>query len=457
MSKRGSLLHRLSAQWKSWLGALMHRNRLEQEMDAELVAHIDMLTADLVRAGYSPAEAARRARLELGSVVVHKDGMRASLGLRWWDGFVADLRYGARTLRRSPGFTSMAALSLALAIGANATIFSVAKQLLYERLAVPDAQSLRLLAWTSSGDHAAVRSEWGDMGPISGGRVASTSFSYEAYKQLRSENRALDDLFAFKANRMNATIRGTAQRVRGEMVSGNYYAALGVRPVLGRSITPADDAKPGQGAVAVIGYGLWQREFGGSTAVLGEVIRVNEMPLTIVGVNPRGFTSAMDVQTPADVLMPLSMQPLVSPMPGIVQPLFDPNLWWVNVMGRAKPGVDDRTAQAALDTQLAAAVRGTMPVRPSDDLPRMDLRDGSRGLFEQERTFAKPLAVLMTLVGLVLLLACANIANLMLARGTQRQREVSVRLALGAGRARILRQMLVESLMLAAIDRKSVV
>ena len=249
---------------------------------------------------------------------------------------------------------------------------------------------------------------------------------------------------------MGATIRGTAQRVRGEMVSGNYYADLGVQPVLGRGITPADDAEPGQGAVAVIGYGLWEREFGGSPAVLGQVIRVNDTPLTIVGVNPKEFTSAKDVQTPADVFMPLIMQPLVSPTPGKT-PLFDPNLWWVNIMGRAKPGVSDQTAQAALDAQLAAIVRGTMPVEKNEDLPRIDLRDGSRGLFEQRQTFAKPMAVLMTLVGFVLLLACANIANLMLARGTRRQREIGVRLALGAGRARILCQMLVESLMLAAL------
>jgi predicted permease len=148
------------------------------------------------------------------------------------------------------------------------------------------------------------------------------------------------------------------------------------------------------------------------------------------------------------------MQPVVAPMPGRVQPLFDPDLWWLNIMGRVKAGISDPTAQAALDTQLAAVVRGTMTVKKEDDLPRMDLRDGSRGLFASH-SFAKPMTVLMTLVGLVLLLACANIANLMLARGARRQREISVRLALGAGRTRILRQMLVESLLLAAMGGAS--
>jgi len=371
--------------------------------------------------------------------------------LRLWDEFGADLRYAARRLRRSLGFTAVATVSLALAIGANTTIFSLAKQLLYDRLAVPNAENLRLLSWTGTEEHVAVHGIWGDYEPLPGGRVTSTAFSYEAFQRLRAENRELEDLFAFKREGMNATIGGAAQRVRGEMVSGNYYADLDVRPVLGRGITPADDAKPGQGAVAAIGYGLWEREFGRSPAVLGQVIRVNEVPLTIVGVNPKGFTSAKDVQTPADVFIPLSMQPVVSPMPGKTPPLSDPNLWWVNIMGRAKVGISDQTAQAGLDAQLAAIVRGTMPVKEGEDLPRMDLRDGSRGLFEQRHTFAKPMAVLMTMVGLVLLLACANISNLMLARGTQRQREISVRLALGAGRGRILRQMLVESLLLSTM------
>lgn len=431
--------------------AMAQRGRLEAEMEAELASHLDNLTADLIRAGFSSAEAARRARIELGSTVVHKDGMRASLGLQWWDGLLADLRYGLRTLRRSLGFTSMAVLSLGLAIGATATIFSVAKQLLYERLPVPHASDLRLLSWTGSAEHVAVHSIWGDYDRLPGGRATSTAFSYQVFQQLRKENRVLQDLFAYCLLGGNATIRGSAYPIQGAMVSGNYYADLEIKPVLGRGITPEDDAKPGQGAVVVISYGLWEREFGKLPVVLGQVIRVNGIPLTIIGVNPKEFTSANDVQTAGDVFVPLSMQPVIRPMPRAVQPLYDKDLWWVVVMGRAKPEISDVTAQTALDTQLATAVYATMPVKKDEDVPRMSVRDGSRGLFMQQRAFAKPMAVLMTLVSLVLLLACANIANLMLARGTQRQREVSVRLALGAGRARILRQMLVESLTLAGM------
>jgi predicted permease len=429
----------------------MQRDRLEDEMEAELSAHLESLTADLIRAGHSPQEAARRARVALGAVTVHKEGMRASLGLRAWDELGADLRYAARMLRKSPGFTIVAATSLALAIGANTTIFSVAKQLLYERLAVPRAAELRLLSWTGTEQHVAVHSIWGDYDPLPGGRVTSTAFSYPAYLQLRAQNQVLDDMFAFKYTGMNATIRGEAQPVEAEMVSGNYYAALGVQPQLGRAILPSDDSLPSQGAVAVISDGVWQRQFGRSPKVLGQTIKLNDATLTIVGVNPRDFTGAQTVQQSPEVFVPLAMQPLIYPHTSSGSLLASTREWWVNVMGRAKPGVSDAAAQAALDSQLGAIVRGTMPVRPIEDLPRMDLRDGSRGLFVTRKIFAKPMTVLLTLVGFVLLLACANIANLMLARGSQRQREMSVRLALGAGRARILRQMLVESLLLAAL------
>jgi len=450
MSLRSFFAGVVSRLW-SWMRAVARRDQLEAEMEAELACHLEHLTADLERAGQSPQEAARRARIALGAETVHKEGMRASLGLRWWDELGGDLRYAVRMLRKSPGFTLVATLSLALAIGANTTIFSVSKQLLYEQLAVPHSADLRLLSWIGTEKHVAVHGIWGDYDPLPGGMVTSTSFSYPAYQLLRAQNRRLEDLFAFKETGMNATIRGEAQRVQTEMVSGNYYAELGVKPELGRAIQPSDDLEPGQSPIAVISDGLWEREFGRSSAVLGQTIKINDTPLTIVGVNPKGFTGAKNVQQSPDVFVPLAMQPLVSPHSKNGSLLTDTREWWVNVMGRIKPGVSDAAAQVALDGQLGALVRGTMPLRPNEDLPRMDLRDGSRGLFEQQQQFAKPMAVLMTLVTFVLLLACANIANLMLARGSQRQREMSVRLALGAGRARIMRQMLVESLLLAML------
>jgi predicted permease len=448
--KLRSMLASLLAQPRSWFRAVLRRNRLEAEMEAELASHLEALTADLIRAGHTPAEAARRARIALGPALVHKEGMRASLGLRWWDELRADLRYGVRILRKSPGFTAIAALSLALAIGANTTIFSVAKSLLYDQLNVPHPEQLRMLRWNGNGN-VVVHGMWGDFDSTPQHGMTSSVFSYPAYLELRAHNHVLQDLFAFKEDGMNATVRGNAQRVTVAMVSGNFYAGLEVRPQLGRGIQPSDDGAPGTGPVAVISDGMWQREFGRSPSVLGQTITLNQAVMTIVGVNPRGFTGAKNVQQASDVFVPLSMQPLVSPKGEQGSLLGDKELWWVNVMGRSRADVPVSQAEAALDVELQAAVRSTMTVNAGDTMPRLQLAEGARGLHWADQTFRKPVYVLMALTGFVLLLACANIANLLLARSAARQREMSVRLALGAGRARILRQLLTESLLLAAL------
>ena len=446
-----SFFARVVSQPRSWFRAVSERDRLESEMDAELASHLEHLTADLVRAGVAPDEAARRARIALGTTMAHKENMRASLGLRWWDELRADLRYGLRILRKSPGFTAIAAGSLALAIGANTTIFSLAKSALYDRLHVQHADQLRMLSWIN-GPKGAVESMWGDFDPDpNGGGMLGSVFSYPVYQQLRAHNAVLEDLFAYKEDSMNATLRGNAQRVNVDLVSGNFFAALGTRPQLGRTIQPSDDAEPGAGPVAVISEGVWERDFGRSPAVLGQIVTVNQTPLTIVGVNPRGFTGAKNAHESPDIFVPLSMQPVVDPKGRKASLLNDNEMWWLNVVGRARPGISSAQAEAALNVELAAATRATMIVKPDQTTPRLLLVDGSRGINFAARMFRKPVTVLMTMTGFVLLLACANIANLLLARGAQRQREMSVRLALGAGRARVLRQLLTESLMLAGM------
>jgi predicted permease len=440
---------RLVNQPRSWMRAVVGRHRLEAEMDAELACHLENLTADLVRAGHSPAEAARRARVALGPMLTHKEEMRASLGLKWWDELWADMRYGMRILRKSPGFTAIAAGSLALAIGANTAIFSIAKNVLYDRLHVPHAEQLRMLRWNGD-SNSPVHGMWGDFDP-SGNGITASIFSYPVYLRLRDQSYAMQDLLAYKEDSMNATVRGNAQQASVAMVSGNYFDILGTRPQVGRNIQPSDDRVGNANPVAMISDGLWERVFGRSTSALGQTINVNQSLFTIVGVSPRGFTGAKQVQSSPDVFVPLSMQPLVDPKGENAGLLNDPDLWWVNIVGRAKPGVPDAQAQAALNVALAAAIRGTMTVKASDSMPRLEVVDGSRGLGYAVRTFKKPAYVLMALTGFVLLLACANIANLLQARGAQRQREMSVRLALGAGRGRVLRQLLTESLLLAGI------
>lgn len=439
------------------LGGVFAQGKAGAELDEELETHLALLAERFAAQGMTTEEAAAAARKQFGNSTLLRERHREARSLLSLANLWRDAAYGARLLRKSPGFTVVAAISLALAIGVNTTIFSLARQLLYARLDVPHPEDLRLLQWTGTAAHKSVPELWGQWYDLPGGRVMCNVFSFPFYLQLKAGGRVLNDLFAFKDVGMNATIRGVAQRVQTEMVSGNYYGALGVRPVLGRAILPSDDAVPGRGAVAVISYGLWEREFGRSPAALGQIIKLANVPLTIVGVNPRGFTGTQSTLTSPDLFVPLAMQPEVVPAvldgPGAQSLLASTRMWWVNVMGRAKPGVSEAQAQAALNTQLAAAVRANMQVRPSEDIPRLGLDDGSRGLelFQQERVYSKPMTVLMTLVGLVLLLACANIANLMLARGARRQREMSVRMALGAGRIRIVRQMLVESLMLAAL------
>jgi predicted permease len=437
------------ARLKSWLRSLLHRRRLEQNMDEELRFHLEARTADLRREGLSQQEATRQARLEFGPVATHKDEMRNSLNLRWVDDLWCDIRYAARILRKSPGFTAIAVGSLALAIGANTTIFSIANEMLYERLGVPHSEQLRLFMLT--GDrNVAIHSNWGDWNSLPGGRNISSSFTFPIYQQLRKDNQVLQDIFAFKdIGRVNVTVDRGARAVQLELVSGNYYEQLQVTPVLGRAILSSDDTVPGAGAVAVISDGFWQQSFGRSPNVIGKVINVNTIPVTIIGVNPRGFTGAKSVQSSPELFMPLSMIPLLHAEFAGGPFLSNPRVFWLQVMARTKPEIPVAQAQIALNLTLNAAVRSTMTTLKKDDtMPELNLDDGSRGLNYAARAFAKPLYVLLALVGFVLLLACANIANLMLARACAREREMSVRLALGAGRSRILRQVLTESLMI---------
>ena len=235
------------------------------------------------------------------------------------------------------------------------------------------------------------------------------------------------------------------------MVTGNYYDTLEVHPQVGRAIQPSDDAVSGLGDVAVISDSLWSREFGRSPAALGQTITLNESKLTIIGVNPHRFTGAKNVLESPDLFVPIGLEPLLSVQREKRSDLASADFWWVNVVGRVKPGVAESEAQQGLRVQFEAAVRSLATVKRGDTIPRLELTNGSCGLRYADRMFRRPVFVLLALTGLVLLLACANIANLLLARGAQRQREMSVRMALGAGRVRVARQLLTESLLLAVI------
>lgn len=342
----------------------------------------------------------------------------------------------------------LTSLTLALAIGANTAVFSVARQLLYQRLDVSHPEQLRLLGWR--GDASTVKFSFGTNFDARDAGMTCDRFSWAAFRQLEFHNDALAGLFAFWDRRATASIAGSPRPLQVELVSDDYYQVLGVRPQLGRSI--ADRGDGGEDAVALISDGLWDREFGRSPSVIGKTVTIQHVPLTIIGVNPPGFTGAESTLQSPDLFAPLSLQPRVFPMnPESPSLLSDPNSWMLNVMGRMKPGESEQKVRAALNVELAAAVRSSLTVRPYETIPQVVLVDGARGLHRWDETFRKPVNALLVLVSIVLLLACANIANLMLARGVRRRREIAVRVALGASRWRIARQLLTESLVLAAI------
>jgi predicted permease len=438
----------LMARMRSWVGAMARRDQLENEIEAELAGHLERRAADLVAAGMTPEQAARQARVELGTALTHKEGMRASLGLRWWDELRADVRFGLRMLRKSPGFTAIAAGSLALAIGANTAIFSIAKIALYDRLGVPHPEQMRIVGWT--GDEKLI--PFGYFSSFDGSDVGmkGNGISYPVYQQMQAQNRGLAGIFAFDDYSTTGTIGGNPKPLMGQLFSGNAYSVLGIRPQLGRGILPSDDTAAA-GAVTVISDGLWQREFGGSPSVLGQSITVNRVPLRIVGVNPRGFTGTSGTVIVPDFYAPLSMQPVLDPQGGSEPSLLSKQgMWGLQVIARLKPEVSESAALAELRVEMAAAARATLKVEAGQSVPQAVMADGSRGLHQMD-VLRRPIDVLWVLVGLVLLLACANTANLLLARGARRQREMSVRLALGAGRGRVLRQMITESLLLASV------
>src|SRR5579863_10213963 len=358
----------------SRVSGLFGQKKADSEFDCEMQIHLQLLTEKFIRQGMGPQDADSAARRQFGNTTLLRQSHRESHTFLSFSTVFQDVRYSLRILRKSPGFTTIAVASLALAIGANTAIFSVAKNLLYDRLGVSHPEQLRLLGWAGD-DKVAVHSYWSSYESRDAG-MKSECFSYPVFRELQANNRSLEGLFAFKDLPTSAAIHGRAQQMQMELVSGNYYSVLGVRSQLGRTIQPSDDVASGAGAVAVISDSLWRREFGRSAAVLGQTIAVNQTILTIVGVNSRGFTGAQSVQQSPDLFVPLGMQPLVKPWGRRVSLLALPDNWWLEVMGRVRPNVTDRQLRGELDVELAPAVHGTMTVKANETIPRMVLADG---------------------------------------------------------------------------------
>jgi predicted permease len=369
------------------------------------------------------------------------------------DEMIQDLRYGMRMLLGSPVFTTVAVLSLALGIGANTAIFSLVNAVLLENLPVKSPEQLVLLRWIS-GRNVPPDSISGYF-DTNNGQPMSTSFAYSAFEDFRERNEVFSDLFAFaELDRLNVSIDGQAESVGGQIVSGDYYSGLGVQAALGRTITAEDDRATGSEAVAVISHAYWLRRFGGDPAVPGKVIYINSSPFTIIGVMPSTFHGTLNVGSSPEITVPVAMQPLVMQAAGAkeIPILENPAYWWLRIMGRLKPGVTPEQAHAHLDPIFQQGVSELIKSSKEEKDPaRIEVLPGSQGLTETRGGLAESLYIMVAIAILVLAIACANIASLLIARAAMRRREIAVRLAIGASRLRLIRQLLTESTLLSLI------
>jgi predicted permease len=436
------------------LKALFREDKVNREFDDELQAHLQLLTEQYLRQGMPVEQACQAARRQFGNSTLVRQRHREASSFLSLSTFWRDVRFGARQLARNQLFTVIAVSSLGLGIGANTAIFSAAKRVLLDTLPVSNPHELRLLTWVS-GHEQPVSQVWGDVWSTDGGGLASNAFSYAVFEQMRKKTDVFRDLIAFKDIKMTASLDGHPELVAGELISGGAFDVLGVKPILGRLLISADDAGAGKSPVAVISEGYWAARFGRSLSVLGNSVVLNGVPLTIVGVVPAPF-AGLQMGSVAQVFVPLTMQPVVVPRAQLVKSgdtslLNNPQAWWIHILVRLRPDLPEARTQAALNLILRQTAMDTLPKAKSLDQLGLQLDRGDRGLDDLRDQFADPSYLLLALATLVLLLACVNLANLLLARGASRQREMSTRLALGAGKAQILRQVLTESLLLSTL------
>jgi predicted permease len=380
------------------------------------------------------------------------------------DKMFQDLRYGMRMLFKHKGFTIVAVLSLALGIGANTALFSVVDGVLLRTLPVKEPNRLVLFEW-QAGTAFRTNSMRGSFRGNVGGMRGASQFRYDIIEKMRQARAAatddpLSDFFAFAPiYGLTAVANEQAEDIRGQLVSGGYYAGLGVQPILGRVITDADDnaAAP---PVVVLSHHYWQERFGAKSDVIGQQIKLNQSPFTVIGVTPPGFTGTLQVSDRPAVTVPLAFEPLLlGERTGMARGNRQ-HIWWIQLMGRLKPGARPEQARDSLNGAFQAAALEVMPPPRRDNEPAtLDTRDyprlialrGSQGLMESRESYSATIYGLFGVVALVLLVACANVANLLLARASLRGTEIAVRLAVGAGRLRLIRQLLTESVLLASV------
>lgn len=435
------------------LRGVFSKRAMDEEFRQELEAHLAMLTEEGIARGMAPEDARRAARVRLGGVEQLRQVHRQQWGLPLIETFLQDIRYGLRILRKSPAFTIVAVLTLALGTGANTAIFSVVNSVLLRNLPVRDPQQLVFL--TNPNEQGM------NQGFEDGDRDLLT---YWEFQQLEQNNRVFSGLLASSSFAQSLPMAienpGHSPDLVSEqvsLVSGSYFSVLGISPVLGRTFTNEVDKVRDASPVAVISYGFWRDHFAGSAAALGRSVRIHDTAFTILGVMPPQFRGETVGASPA-IWVPLSMQAEIYPGRDYLsletQPFHKPE--WLQVIGRLQPGITLAQAKANINVEFQQIMESQTAGMPPDKKKHfldqhLAVVEGSRGASTLRTDFGKPLKILMAIVALILLIACANIANLLLARSAARQKEITVRTAMGAGRSRLFRQVFTESILLALI------